>query len=527
MIAPQLPTNNESQEIVEEFLTSCLDEENKSHQEVSNSLEQSFMELIDLAQFERLNEPKPSSARESQEMVEGFLTSCAEQENFLDETFDVPFDQYFVDSLLQTSMVNSCPDLFQNSVAPQMTDPVPDVDLFQFVQVTPEAIPQQIFTEPENMNSQQPFNDEISCIDSTEIITFEEEGFQAVHNIPEQVGRGAKRALEENQENNPPKKKLRCSQCEKDFASTCDLKRHEDTHFQAVHNIPEQVGRGTKRALEEIQENNPPKKKFRCSKCEKEFCSKCTLNRHEKIHSEKNFECSYCPMKFHRKSHKQLHKSRIHSQQRKCMICGEEFNDKKSYNQHIRHAHRGAKRQEASNNNSEQSSTKPNSKSQKNLPSRAPFPVHEDPRNIEALPVETREQSSTKPNSKSQKNLPSRAPFPVHEDPRNIEALPVETRGDSEVYSQNWNHIRTRFRRGNRLADSYNFRLYSRLPDELLHHLDDIFNDQNSVFKINVAFGFILRNNETNELPYYYTSRNNNPFLINPLLLPQEPIWKT
>ena len=36
--------------------------------------------------------------------------------------------------------------------------------------------------------------------------------------------------------------------------------------------------------------------------------------------------------------------------------------------------------------------------------------------------------------------------------------------------------------------------------------------DQTTVFKLNASFGFILRNNETNALQYYYASRNNHLF---------------
>ena len=57
--------------------------------------------------------------------------------------------------------------------------------------------------------------------------------------------------------------------------------------------------------------------------------------------------------------------------------------------------------------------------------------------------------------------------------------------------------------------DWYNFRLSSLQPQELITHLNNIFTDQSTVFKLNVSFGFILRNNETGALQYYYASRNN------------------
>ena len=87
------------------------------------------------------------------------------------------------------------------------------------------------------------------------------------------------------------------------------------------------------------------------------------------------------------------------------------------------------------------------------------------------------------------------------------------------MYRQHWNQIRTRFSRRNRLLNWYNFRLYSLLPSDITRHLDDIFNDQNSVFKLNVSFGFILRNNESNALQYHYASRNNEQVFEEPFLI--------
>ena len=100
------------------------------------------------------------------------------------------------------------------------------------------------------------------------------------------------------------------------------------------------------------------------------------------------------------------------------------------------------------------------------------------------------------------------------EDPRAYTELPDQQRSPYPEYSRNWQQIRTRFSRQNRLLDWYNYRVSYLHPDELLDHLNDIFFDQNTVFKLNVSFGFILRNNETDALQYYYTSRNNHLFDI-------------
>ena len=54
--------------------------------------------------------------------------------------------------------------------------------------------------------------------------------------------------------------------------------------------------------------------------------------------------------------------------------------------------------------------------------------------------------------------------------------------------------------------------------DTLKHCAEELFENQTKAFKINVSFGFILRNNETNERKFYYSSTNTklfeSPFLV-------------
>lgn len=60
-----------------------------------------------------------------------------------------------------------------------------------------------------------------------------------------------------------------------------------------------------------------------------------------------------------------------------------------------------------------------------------------------------------------------------------------------EVFDQHWREIRTRQSRRNKLQDWYNFRLES---DVFRQHLDRILADQSTVFRLNMSFGFVLRN---------------------------------
>ena len=67
-----------------------------------------------------------------------------------------------------------------------------------------------------------------------------------------------------------------CDQCNKVFTRSHDLKRH----IQRVHSSD---------------------RPFTCGLCDKDFASSNMLRRHEKIHQEKTFECQKCHKKFSRK----------------------------------------------------------------------------------------------------------------------------------------------------------------------------------------------------------------------------------
>ena len=102
------------------------------------------------------------------------------------------------------------------------------------------------------------------------------------------------------------------------------------------------------------------------------------------------------------------------------------------------------------------------------------------------------------------------------EDSRALTDVPEDEQSAVPEYRRHWHQIPTRFNRQNRLLDWYNYRLTSLQPQEIMQHLDEIFTDQSTVFKLNVSFGFILRNNETDQLQYYYASRNNDQVFEEP-----------
>ena len=77
-----------------------------------------------------------------------------------------------------------------------------------------------------------------------------------------------------------------------------------------------------------------------------------------------------------------------------------------------------------------------------------------------------------------------------------------------DVYAEHWSSIRTYHHTGQRVQDLYNFRIQDLNMNQLRDQLMQMFRSQVNRFKINVSFGFILRDIETGQLHYYHSSHN-------------------
>ena len=89
----------------------------------------------------------------------------------------------------------------------------------------------------------------------------------------------------------------------------------------------------------------------------------------------------------------------------------------------------------------------------------------------------------------------------------------------STLHRVHWRAIRTRQSRGNRVQDWYNFRVNSLNMGKLVGDVERIFQDQTTVFKLNISFGFVLFNNETEQMQYHHSSANNNRVFETPFLV--------
>ena len=86
----------------------------------------------------------------------------------------------------------------------------------------------------------------------------------------------------------------------------------------------------------------------------------------------------------------------------------------------------------------------------------------------------------------------------------------------SQLHRQHWRAFRTRRSRGNRVQDWYNYRLSSMDMNEFRTYVEHIFEDHTTVFKLNLSFGFVLFNNDTEQMQYHHSSANNNRVFDSP-----------
>ena len=206
------------------------------------------------------------------------------------------------------------------------------------------------------------------------------------------------------------------------------------------------------------------------------FSDKSVLNRHLKAHDKRVAERTFT-----------------------CATCGEIFHNRAPFNAHIRTAHSAAQpavanRKRPADKTTDTPATK---KAKKTTVSSTSSTATTNP------------QVSAAPSSSWQAD-----PILV---PANL--IPTAEENITDTYRQHWPQIRTRFSRRNRLQDWYNFRLSTISPASLREQLSRIFADQSTVFKVNFALGFILRNTETGALQYHHPSANNNLVLEQPFLV--------
>ena len=85
-----------------------------------------------------------------------------------------------------------------------------------------------------------------------------------------------------------------------------------------------------------------------------------------------------------------------------------------------------------------------------------------------------------------------------------------------DIYKGSWNTIKTSIKQG-RLKDVYHFPVLTN-NGEILRKAEEVVAKYNEKFKVNVAFGFILKDRTTDELKFFHPSNNTMLFTLPRLL---------
>ena len=255
-------------------------------------------------------------------------------------------------------------------------------------------------------------------------------------------------------------------------------------------NLIQQSPSGNKR----VKMSNPEERQpCVCPTCGKAYTRAIHLQDHqESVHQGIRYICFKCQKSFVREAYRNHHQLKCTGTHYSCNDCHQDFTSLQQLRSHRASAH-----QSQINNR------------------RRPHPP-------EARPSTSRNEATAAVEGPSVSKQTRSEPHDVDPLQPRPQLLP---QGDDElteavqdVYAEHWSSIRT-YHRAGRVQDMYNFRIQDLNMNQLRGQLMEMFQSQNSRFKINVSFGFILRNIENGELRYYHSSHNLGRMLEAPYLI--------
>ena len=150
--------------------------------------------------------------------------------------------------------------------------------------------------------------------------------------------------------------RIKCTWCDKTFASKTSLIYHQNTHSPNKEFVCEKCEvtfPSLKIYRSHRKQHNEPKKE-KCPECDQVLVGKNSLSRHlEEIHFVSKFDigkitvpvygfkCDQCDSKFKRNDHLKMHIQSQHSEIKKipCDVCGKEYSNKQNLKRHVKLKH--------------------------------------------------------------------------------------------------------------------------------------------------------------------------------------------
>ncbi len=208
-------------------------------------------------------------------------------------------------------------------------------------------------------------------------------------------------------------------------------------------------------------------------------------------------KCQTCEKEFNRSSSLKRHERTVHGITQRvyaCHVCGANFKRPDNFQRHCKiHSIREDKSSEEVRKNESTDTSK-------------------EPR--ETRPTKRRASND---NSDTLSKRANKSTVGLDDLPQNLVERLAQDEELLQFYRTHWRQIRSSVKKG-KILTKYNCYLPTLNTDTFLQCLKEVFEQQKNAFKINVAFGFILRNNETNQRKFYYSSGNtrlfNGPHLI-------------
>ena len=87
-----------------------------------------------------------------------------------------------------------------------------------------------------------------------------------------------------------------------------------------------------------------------------------------------------------------------------------------------------------------------------------------------------------------------------------------------DIYKGSWSTIKTSIKQGRLIKDVYHFPILTNDNGEILRKGEEVVAKYNEKFKVNVAFGFILKDRTTDDLKFFHLSNNTMLFTLPRLL---------